>query len=277
MGRAYHEHPIFSVSSIARPVDARYPTNKAVLLLLLVALLAGIGWGWSEGLGLATALQRGLALAATVFGAWALGRELDPDHNATAFVAAALAVAAVVRLGTADLWTLMLAVGLTRVVSRTVGPAAKTSDLLAVLGLVAAAVFVSGRWSLGVTTVVALALDASLPQGPNNRWGYAGIGVAIVAGFHLQRGIDVFAPEQAGVIAGVVVLAALALATRPQTEAPCDLPNHDLVPVRVTAGAALALLLFVVAQLETGDLAATGVGAALLAMLPGRALSRALS
>ena len=276
MARAYHEHPIFNVSSIGRPVDARYPTNKAVLVLLLVALLSGIGWGWGEGLDLATALLRGVALAVTVFGSWALGRELDPDRNATAFIAAALAVAAVVLFGTADLWALMLAIPLTRIVSRTVGPAAKTTDLLAVLGLVAIAVFVDGRWSLGVAAVVAIALDASLPRGQIKRWGYAGAGVVILAGFHFHRGIDVSVPEPLYFVLGIVVLTVVALATMPKTESPCDLPDHTLVPVRVTAGVALALLLFVVAQLETGALAATGVGAALLALLPGRLLGRLL-
>ena len=56
LARAYHEHPIFRLSSIGRPVDARYPSNKAVLLLMLVALLAGIGWGWFEGLALTAVL-----------------------------------------------------------------------------------------------------------------------------------------------------------------------------------------------------------------------------
>lgn len=274
MARAYHEHPIFKVSSVGRPVDARYPSNKAVLLLMLVALLGGIGWGWFGGLGLVSTLLRGLTLAGTVFGSWALGRELDPDRNATAFIAAAFAVGAVVLFGTADLWTLMLAIPLTRIVSRTVGPAAKTSDLLAVLGLVALAVFVDGRWSLGVAAIVALALDGSLPRGQNNRWGYAAAGLAIVAGFHVYRGIEVSVPEPLYLVLGVVVLTAIALATMPKTESLCDLPDHTLVPIRVTAGVALALVLFMVAQLETDGLAAAGVGAALLALLPGRLLVR---
>ncbi len=277
MARAYHEHPIFKVSSVGRPVDPRYPSNKAVLLLMLAALLAGIAVGWFEEQDLTAALLRGLALAATVFGSWALGRELDPDRNSTAFIASAVAVAAAFMLGTADLWTLMLAIPLTRIVNRTVGPAAKTSDLLAVLGLVAVAVFIDGRWSIGVAAVIAMALDASLPRGQVDRWAYAVVGALIVAGFHVQRGIEVSVPEQLYVVLAVVVLTTIALMTMPKTESPCDLPTHTLVPKRITAGVALALALFVLAQLETGGLAATGVGAVLLALLPGRLLGRASS
>lgn len=275
MARAYHEHPIFRLSSIGRPVDARYPSNKAVLLLMLVALLAGIGWGWFEGLAPTAVLLRGLGLALAVFASWALARELDPDRNATAFIAAALAVGGVVLLGTADLWTLTLAIPLTRIVNRTVGPAAKASDLVAVLGLVAAAVFLDGRWSLGIAAMVAMALDATLARGQKDRWGYAVVAAVIVAGFHMRRGVDVSLPEQTALVLGVVALTVLALATMPKAESPCDLPEHTLLPTRVTAGVVLALVLFVTAQLESGGLAATGVGAALLALLPGRWVGRA--
>ncbi len=272
MARAYHEHPIFRFSSVARPVDARYPTNKAVLAMMFVALIAGGAWGLVDGVAISGAVLRGVSLAVTVFGSWALGRELDPDRNATAFVGAALAVAAVVVVGDADLWTLMAAIPLTRVVNRTVGPPAKISDLVAVLGLVALAMFTDGRWSLGVTAVVALLLDASLRDGRADRWAFAAVAAAMVGAFHFQTGLSVTVPEQLSVVGGVLAVGVVALVTMPSAKSECDLPDNTLVPTRVTAGVGVALVLFVVAQLETGQLAAAGVAAAIVAMLPGRLL-----
>ncbi|MDT8437023.1 MAG: hypothetical protein RRA92_09750, partial [Gemmatimonadota bacterium] len=125
-------------TSIARPVDPAWPTNRAIAALAALAaagtaavvLLAGRG-----DAGAAAALGEGLVAGVSVFLAWALARELDPDRDLAAFAAALLGLVAVSGLGTPRFAAVFLVLLALRVVNRTVGPPARTGDTLAILAL----------------------------------------------------------------------------------------------------------------------------------------------
>lgn len=70
--------------TLGRKIDVSYKSNR--LIALSVVLLTGIGW-WVTG-----EIVSGLILGGTVFLTWALSRELDPPHDYSAFVAAALSL-----------------------------------------------------------------------------------------------------------------------------------------------------------------------------------------
>ncbi|MFQ5523195.1 MAG: hypothetical protein ACE5F5_06410 [Acidimicrobiia bacterium] len=77
---------------VGRSLDFSYPSNRLIALLTLAALVAGGAIALSGG-------PRGAWLApVNTFLVWALVRELDPDHDSTAIVAA-VAAAAWVLLG----------------------------------------------------------------------------------------------------------------------------------------------------------------------------------
>lgn len=101
------------ITSIWRSLDPSYPSNVAIV----VWSLAGWGlWGWAAGL--------------SIFFAWALARELDPDHPGSALFSAALATC----WGGYSSGLFLLLLGL-RLVSRTPGLPARWLDSLLVLGL----------------------------------------------------------------------------------------------------------------------------------------------
>jgi len=88
------QHGLYRFTSIGRPLDPRYPTNRAVQVLMPIAALVGGGVAWFGGVdakGIAFAALGGLLV---VFGCWALGRELAPDDNPGAFIGMAFAFAA---------------------------------------------------------------------------------------------------------------------------------------------------------------------------------------
>lgn len=150
-------------SAIARPVDPRFPTNLAIgavtLALVAVEFLRGLltGSDWlSSGFTAA-----GLSLA--VFLAWALCREIDPDRDLSAFVAAGVAFVGVLLWGLPELAVLFWLLLAVRVVNRSTGLHATALDSIAVMSL---ATWLAFRvwWPIGGLTALAFLLDGWLSQ-----------------------------------------------------------------------------------------------------------------
>lgn len=159
-------HPIHKISSLARPVEAKYPTNLAVLVLLPIVAIGLFGWTMFSGGSIGDAAMAGIYGLFTAFLTWALGREMDPDHNATAFIAMGLAVL-IAGLGYPfALLSLAAVLFAVRLVNRTVGPAAKIFDIVALTGLGLAAVFLDGAWWIGAIAIIALIVDGFLEKPP---------------------------------------------------------------------------------------------------------------
>lgn len=170
------ENQLNSVTSLGRPIDPKYPTNLAILIATPVAALAGVAVSLAVGNGLGTALGDAFYAAFSVLMAWIIGREVDPEHDLSAFVGSALAFLAVIALPeNPNLLAVFLLDPLTRIVNRTVGPPATRLDLFIILG--GSLLFVLfGRWQLGIVAVVALLMDAFLyPRHPSSAVFAAGV------------------------------------------------------------------------------------------------------
>ena len=134
---------IYRFTSVARPVDPRYPTNRALLIVLPIgaaafAILASLGF-FEAG-----ALSAMLSAFLVGFAAWAFTRELAPDDDAAAFVALALAWVMSAATGATGVILTFAALFLARIVNRTTGLAARPWDILMVGGFVLWA-----AWNLG--------------------------------------------------------------------------------------------------------------------------------
>lgn len=79
-------------TSINRPIDPKYPTNRAIALFALIVMIVGGIFQLLTGTGWLLGGFWGLGAGITVFFVWAICRELDPDHDLSAFVAASLAL-----------------------------------------------------------------------------------------------------------------------------------------------------------------------------------------
>ncbi|OLF73199.1 hypothetical protein AWH62_09690 [Maricaulis sp. W15] len=156
---------VYRLSSIARPLEAKYPTNLAVLVALpLIGTGLGLYAYLSAGGGAVNALITGLEGMVIIFLGWALGREADPDRNLTAFMAAALILYGLVMGLPTSVWTLAFVLMAARTVNRTVGQPAKPGDLGIVLVLAGLSVFSDGYALMGLVAAIAIAIDVNLDR-----------------------------------------------------------------------------------------------------------------
>jgi hypothetical protein len=271
------EPAFYRLTALGRPIDPKYPTNRAALVGGAVALVAGAVWGWVDEGTFAAAGLLAVAAAVTVVGAWALGRELDPDGPHTAFIAIAFALVPLFLFGDSDLWTLLPAIGLARVVNRSVGPPAKLLDLVGVTAVIGVAVLLAERWSLGVVATLAFIFDAALPGGRRDRYVFAALTAATVGvAWVLHGGLPLSLPRHGFGLGALIIAVALTIATLPPLESVTDVPGHDLHYRRVQGGVAIVLLLVLIAQFEPAStLPASGAIGCLVATVAGRITRRA--
>ncbi len=168
-------HRIYRITSIGRPLDPSYRTNRAVLLILPLAGLIGSAVAGARGADLIDALIAGLIGVAVAFGAWALARELAPDDDPAAFISLALAYASYLVLGPPSLFLLFTALLLTRIVNRSVGVPARPGDSIFVCALTLWTAYVTGSPLVALVGAIAFAFDAALPRPLRRQWWFVGL------------------------------------------------------------------------------------------------------
>lgn len=142
-----------SFSGIGRPLDFSYATNRWIVAISLAAGAAAFVVAIAGGIGWIDSVIDGALTGGTVFLTWALGREVDPDHPISAFLAVALVSTAVFVYELPSvvlaLWLLMAL----RIVNHTTGLPPSLPDSLAFLLLSGYAV----TWSVAAAAICASA------------------------------------------------------------------------------------------------------------------------
>ncbi|QYZ79760.1 hypothetical protein E2N92_10130 [Methanofollis formosanus] len=237
------------VSGIARPLDFSYPTNRAIVIFSLAVFVTRTAATALTGIGIVGSTIPGAAAGLAVFLAWALGREVDPDHAYSALLAAALTAAALLVLPVFDVITLLWLLLLLRVVNRTTGRAATTTDVALVLILT--------LWPLrqgfliaGPIAAAALILDGTLRKPAPHRIPAAALALAAAAtAFFAGRGTAITTPPLpigiTIVVATVLFLRAIVASSTVRSSG--DGGGGPLDPGRVRAAQALALATALVA------------------------------
>jgi len=151
-----------ALTTVGRPVDLSYPTNRAIAAVSLVVMIGAAILQRLSGASWIQSVLWGAQAGLSVFLAWALCRELDPDHALAAFVAAGLALGGLFLWGLPHFTVLLWLILILRLINRTMGLPAGILDSLTVLGL---GIWLSlqGNWAYGVVTAVAFLLDSQLP------------------------------------------------------------------------------------------------------------------
>lgn len=124
-----------NLTSLARPLEFDHPSNRTIALLTLVVLLVGAFWQVLSGASLWDGGGWAAQAALAVLLAWALGRELDPDRNGTAFIAAGFALGLLWLGPLPSLLPVFWCLLWVRVVNRSVGPDPTPLDWITLLGL----------------------------------------------------------------------------------------------------------------------------------------------
>jgi hypothetical protein len=230
-------------SAIGRLLDPKYPTNQAIILVSGLTFIAGSAYRLIANDGLFPSLGWGFSASLSVFLAWALTRELDPDHEYAAFVSATFALIASVFLGRAELLTIFWILLASRIVNRTTGLAPTWLDSL---GLVALGFWLSlqSPWWGGITAVT-FSLDALLPRGKNQQFFFAALAAA---GSLVSIGLSVpLAPEETGTLfvgglaLGMAFMFVPIIWSSRNTKASSDQPGIPLIARRIQTAQILAL------------------------------------
>ena len=156
--------------TLGRSMDFSYKTNQ--MIVLASAVVAAIGW-WLTGNALS-----GVYIGFSVFLTWALVRELDPNHEYAAFLAAAFSLENLFYYQNTQLLVVVWILLLMRILNGITGKALTTFDIFSVLGLTAYLSFDNGN-SIYLLIFV-LAMGFSLKTGEKMR--AAGIASVISAG-----------------------------------------------------------------------------------------------
>jgi hypothetical protein len=233
------------ITALGRIVDPRYPTNLAITTIAMIAAVVGAVWRLSAGDAFLASAMWGIGAAFGLFLTWALARELDPDHDLSAFVGVGLALIALLLFEMPSLLLALWLLLMLRLVNRSVGLPARPLDTLAVLGL---GLFLTwqGQWLAGLMTAAVFLLDGLLA--PPLRYHLLVSGLAFVATGVLavvQGSINMGPGFTASVSVASAMMSGLFLASivasRP-VRAVGDATGEPLSTRRVQTARALALL-----------------------------------
>lgn len=242
---------IYRYTSIGRPLDPAWPSNKAVLLLMPLAAVAGFAWtlagGVISGSAFVPALVACVVAALSVFGTWALARELLPDDHAAAFVSMALGFLAALSFGNPGLLLLFSTLALVRIVNRSTGLKPRTSDSVLVCVLVIASIYASARPWMGAVAALAFFLDGLLKKPVKKQWLYAAICFGSMVVYMVDHDVVWWQFIRADSLMEWLAVLALLLLTLnmlglKKVHAKGDVGNSRLEVERVKAGMAIGIL-----------------------------------
>jgi hypothetical protein len=165
---AYHR--IHKYTSIGRPLEPAYRSNKAVLILMPLGAVVGAISAWMDGqtgLGL---LQQAIYFLLVVFGSWALARELDPDDHTAAFISMAAGVFAALVVSAPGILIVFVTLLLVRIVNRSTGLVARMPDSVVVMLLVFQVIYATESPFFGIVAALAFILDGSLKEPLRHQW-----------------------------------------------------------------------------------------------------------
>jgi hypothetical protein len=186
------------------------------------------------------------ALSVGVFLTWAVGRELDPDNDLSAFLGAGLATAALLLVEPPSLLLILWLLVVLRLVNRTVGLPARLLDTLGVLGLGAWLTW-QGIWLAGLMTAAAFLLDGLLSPPLRRQLLASGLALILTGVLSIYRGGLARGGELSLAIAvssgAVAALFLVVIATSRQAQAVGDATGEPLSPQRVQSAQLLALLI----------------------------------
>jgi hypothetical protein len=246
-GFSMPNYRIYQYTSIGRPLDPAWPTNKAVLILLPIAAVLGAALAWTAGGTLTEVLLRALNVALVLFVSWALARELDPDDPSVAFISMAAGILAAVVIDSPDVLAAFAALGLIRVVNRSTGLAARKSDSLLLVLLSITVVYWSDSPLFGGVAALAFLLDGSLKDPLRHQWVFALVCLGAMVVYRVDHDLgfgQLGAPDSLFEWLSVLFLLMFALDTvlTRTTHARGDVNNRPLDPNRVRGGMVVGLL-----------------------------------
>jgi hypothetical protein len=243
------------LSNLGRPVDPNYPSN---LFIIVASVGSFLGFGISSYISGGKVLSS-LGFAAgsffSVFLAWALARELDPDYHLTAVLVVGGQVAAIVFNGVPSLLLPFWALFSFRVLNRTTGLKAGPIDNLLSAGL---GIWLGYSLSWVVTAVGAVIFLADgVMDRPNRAQLIPGGVMAAAAGYFFYRAPTIWIgfsgfPIKLAIVLVISVLFFLVIYDSRKISSTGDLTGEILSTARVQFTQFVALLVALLIPLWNG-------------------------
>jgi hypothetical protein len=188
------------ISSLSRSLDMDYPDNRLIVYLCAVVFISSaIFWILSGDNFLPGIIWSGRA-ALSVFFAWALTKEIDPDHPESAIIAAGIGVSGLFLSDYPSLLIALLLVFLFRMVNRTVGVSLTLSDSIMIV-ITGIYLIYTGKWMYGIMMSIAFFMDAALSKPVKRHFLFAFISlIASFLGFYRNS-------TEIGYLSGYYILA----------------------------------------------------------------------
>ena len=259
------------MSGLTRGLNMRRTSNKIVVAGFAVALAVYVVRSLTEQwvVGNPMTVPEAIASSFVVFAAWALARELDPDHPWPAVVAMAVSFAAALWF-VPDLLVVGSAAIALRTISGTVAKPLTTFDL----GLVAVVGFGSGHelafWSIAILVFVFLKVA---PEVGRLRWLAAiALSIGFVTGWYTGELSPVIVTAQTAGVAVAFLLVGAIAASRVTVSARTDsrpglVENKRLVMSRLAAGVIAASATFIGGFDTMWEIAPVGIALAVVAIV----------
>lgn len=232
------------MTSLSRPLDPQIPSNRLIILFSAAALVVS---GAAHLLGGADVITAGISAiftAGTTFAAWALARELDPDHNLSAGIAALLGLLGFVMWGNLELVFVGMVVVALRIINRIVGPPPTLIDNLLLFGI-SVWLVMTGLWVGGVAAAAAFALSGTLTDPDRYGLRFAALTLVMTAFITLIKQPSQPAPLDGGLLFALLIISALLITAGRECAAhltsTCDRDGSPLHASRIFAGQMFAL------------------------------------
>jgi len=141
-----------------------------VLALVLLAAVVGVVSAKAGDFSPAGLFQRALSFMLISYGSWALARELDPDDRIAAFISMAAGMLAALVVNSPGLLIVFTTLALARMVNRSSGLAARTSDSILVMISVFLVMYMTDSPFYAVVAGIAFVLDGTLVKPLRQQW-----------------------------------------------------------------------------------------------------------
>jgi len=150
--------------NLGRSLDLHYGTNLAIALISTLLVLLSFIIKVINGTGFYDAAVGALGLGIGAFVVWALGREVDPDHDISAFIPIGFYIAGHAYFGASSLLAMFVTLTGIRMINNTVGIPFTELDRIVLLTMGIGFAYYLQSPVVAVVAAIAMALDYIAPE-----------------------------------------------------------------------------------------------------------------
>lgn len=149
--------------SLARTIDITYNPNKILIFLLFFIFIGTIGWNLYTGENLIQSFISSILQLFLVFFCWAIGREIDPDHDYAAFFGIPFLFLPLT-MTQGNIFVLLWFLISLRLINQTTGKQTTSTDIIFFVFLTLFSAFLSSAILLLPLGIIIILLTSFLPK-----------------------------------------------------------------------------------------------------------------